>query len=325
MLLFSLFPINNRKLCQRIPSKDQANRGEQHEARVVDYHMLPRSNHGRVLIVAHFWHQTTCHNIGIPYCLYLRHLVLCALERHGYPNGNTWRFVALSLKMVHGCHHGNLLIRKVPNPANLGRFVNSIISKVASEIASTAPHAKATQTRTACNFETLNVPLGKTRRCKMDANGQNLSLVLAGRTYHFPIQLADTKSLVSVVCVWCLSPSTLGRMGQSCSLVLFRFRFGTTRNSASSEDLRWRSHWNRRSTSVRLTARLMFKALEAPHFKGTHNLGGASNAFASAFQVALLCFPCYLLFLFVACKLTYLAKFFFTLSPSFSFVYSCLF
>lgn len=48
----------------------------------------------------------------------------------------------------------------------LGRFVNSIIAKVASEIASTAPHAMATQTptqtRTACNFETLNVPLGKT-------------------------------------------------------------------------------------------------------------------------------------------------------------------
>lgn len=115
-------------------------------------------------------------------------------------------------------------------------------------------------------------------------------------------------------------------MGQSCSLVLFRFRFGTTRNSASSEDLRWRRcHWNRRSTSVRLTARLMGKALEAPHFKATHNLGGASNAFASAFQVALLCFPCYLLFLFVACKLTYLAKFVFTISPSFSCVYSCLF
>ena len=113
MLLFSLLPINNRKLCQRIPRKDQANRGEQHEARVVDYHMLPRSNHGRVLIVAHFWHQTTCHNIGIPYCLYLR-------QRHGYPKeGNTWRFVALSLKMVYGSHHGNLLIRKVPNQANM--------------------------------------------------------------------------------------------------------------------------------------------------------------------------------------------------------------
>lgn len=96
--------------------------------------------------------------------------------------------------MVHGFHHGNLLIRKVPNQANLGRFVNSIISKVASEIASTAPHAMATQTRTACNFETLNVPLGKTRRCKMDANGQNLSLVLAGHSHTMYIPFPNTTS-----------------------------------------------------------------------------------------------------------------------------------